>query len=517
MAMRLSGLASGMDTELMVTELMKAHRLKSTKIQNKITTLEWTQDKWKDLNSKIYSLYTGALSKLRMQGNYMTKKATSSDESRATITAATGAVTGNHTLKIKQLASAQFETGNKLGLDKNGQKITGSTKLADLGMNTSEGNQIVIETSKGKTEFTITESSTVNDFVKALKSAGLNAAYDTTQNRFFISSKESGSENAFSIQTNGDVDLSLLGLATINKTDNGDGTFTVTGGSNLVAPKDAHIIYNGAEIKSASNTITVNGLTITLKSVTIGANTADTSDDVDLNINVQDDTKAVYNMIKDFVKSYNELIKEMNEAYYAASAKGYDPLTDEQKEAMTDDQIEKWEKKIKDALLRRDDNLNSLLDTMRTNLSKGINVNGKNFSLASFGIASSNYTEKGLLHIDGDEEDSMVSAKENRLMKALEEDPDTVMKVITQVADSLYSDLTKKMSSTSLRSALTLYNDKDLTKQITKYKKDLSEMETKLQKMEDKYYKQFAAMESAMSKLNSQSANLASMLGLNTK
>lgn len=517
MAMRLSGLASGMDTDLMVSELMKAHRLKSTKIQNKITTLEWTQDKWKDLNSKIYALYTGPLSKLRMQGSFQTKKASSSDDSRATITASAGAVVGNHTLKIKQLASAQFETGDKLGLDKNQQKITGSTKLIDLGMNADAGNQIIIDAVKGVKTFTITESTTVDDFVKALRDAGLNASFDTTQNRFFISSKESGSANAFSIQTNGNVNLSLLGLAAISKTDNGDGTFTVTGGKNLVAPKDAHVIYNGAEIKSSTNTITANGLTITLKSVTAGANTADTADDVDLNINVTDDTKAVYDMIKDFVKSYNELIKEMNELFYAASAKGFEPLTDEQRESMTDDQIEKWEKKIKDSLLRRDENLNTVLDTMRTNLSKSVNVNGKNFGLASFGIASTNYTEKGLLHIDGDEDDSMVSAKTNLLMKALTEDPDTVMKVFNEVADSLYSDLTEKMRSTSLRSALTLYNDKDMAKQITKYKKDLSTMETKLKKMEDKYYKQFAAMEAAMSKLNSQSSSLASMLGMNTQ
>ena len=70
MAMRLSGLISGMDTEAVVAKLMDAHRLKTTRVQNKITTTEWKQEKWANLNAKIYALYTDQLSKLRMQGSY---------------------------------------------------------------------------------------------------------------------------------------------------------------------------------------------------------------------------------------------------------------------------------------------------------------------------------------------------------------------------------------------------------------------------------------------------------------
>lgn len=74
MAMRLSGLISGMDTEAVVAKLMDAHRLKTTRVQNKITTTEWKQEKWANLNAKIYALYTDQLSKLRMQGSYAVKK-----------------------------------------------------------------------------------------------------------------------------------------------------------------------------------------------------------------------------------------------------------------------------------------------------------------------------------------------------------------------------------------------------------------------------------------------------------
>jgi len=69
-------------------------------------------------------------------------------------------------------------------------------------------------------------------------------------------------------------------------------------------------------------------------------------------------------MVKNFVTKYNEILDELNTKYNAKSSRGYDPLTDEQKEAMSDDEIEKWETKIKDSLLRRDSTLNSIISTM---------------------------------------------------------------------------------------------------------------------------------------------------------
>ncbi|MBH1942467.1 flagellar filament capping protein FliD [Mobilitalea sibirica] len=676
MPMRLSGLASGMDTESIVTELMKAQRYKSTRIENKKTMLEWKKEKWSDLNTKLYKFYTDSLSKLRMQGSFNTKKASSSNDDKVEISASTSAPAGTHTLKVQQLASSQFVTGSKLGTDVNGNGITALTKLTDLGFNASEGTTITVETDNKTVNLDIGSSTTINDVIKTLKDAGLNASYDTSQNRFFISSKESGIQNTFSITTNsseltqerniirdylnygslstaekGTVDnalsayidtastaddktqartdlltvkhkqvredfiqsyitdeanitaatdserarleaeladgetldedvlkaavdtklrtdaealvtaeyeewetgtadatnifeasetqldtlltnyetdnstvinqtnsLSLLGLSEIITTENPDGTKTTTAGPGvvLVQASDSKVIYNGAELTGSSNTIKVNGLTLTLKGVTEGMDTpADTSDDEIISLSISNDTQAVYDMIKGFVKSYNELLTEMNEAYLAPSAKGYDPLTDEEKSAMSEKQIDQWEDKIKDSLLRRDNTVNNLLTAMRTSLSQSVDVDGVSYSLSSFGISSINYTEKGLLHIAGDADDSLVSAKEDKLMKALSENPEAVMGVFNDLAGKLYDTMTDKMSGTSLRSALTFYNDKEMSKTITNYESDLREMERKLQKMEDRYYKQFAAMETAMAKMNSQSSSLMSMLGMN--
>ena len=505
MAVRMSGLVSNLDTEGIIASLMSVQKYKKTKIENKITKLEWKQDGWKSLNKKIYSFYTDTMSKMRLQSSYATKKVTSSNEKVATVTSSNIAPEGTHSLQVSQLASGQFVTGKQLTTDNNSKAISTATKLTDLGM--TSGNTLSV-TSGGTTKtLTVDGTSTVSDFVNTLKSAGLNASYDTTQKRFFISSKASGMDNAFSLTASTTSELSGLGLDEIT---NNNGTVSVATGSivTLVKPADANFLYNGAALTSSSNNVTVNGLSLTLQGTT--------ATDETVSLAVTNDTPAVYDMVKSFVKSYNDLLGEMNTDFYADTASGFEPLTDTQKETMSDTEIEKWDTKIKDSLLRRDSTLGSLLSTMKSKLSTSVAVDGKSYSLSTFGITtSSDYTEKGLLHIAGNKDDSTSSSMEDKLMKALTEDPDTVMKVMTQISGNLYSELTSNMSSTTLRSALNVYNDKEIKNTLSDYKDDLGNMEDYLQNMEDRYYKQFSAMETALSKLNSQSASLSSLMGTN--
>lgn len=507
MPMRLSGLVSGMDTEAMVAELMKAQRQKTTKLQNKITTLDWKQEKWKALNTKIYSFYTGILSKMRFPSNYNTKKVTTTADNLVTVTGNSDAVDGTHTLKIKQLASSQYFTGDTVGTVNN-EQITKDTLLSDLGFTSSDTITVTTSKSDAPIEIAVGAYKTVGDLLNQFKKVGINASFDSNQKRIFLSSQSSGeTQGAFTLTTSNAGALSKLGLCEITQ-DILKGSDNVAAGCTLVKATDAIVYYNDVELKSATNNISVNGLTMELKGVTTG--------DQKINLNVTNDTQAAYDMIKSFIKGYNEILKEMNEAYNADSARGYDPLTDEQKEAMTDSQIEKWEDKIKSALLRRDTTLQTLISTFRSTMSSYVEYNGKNYSLSKFGIGtSSDYSERGLLHIDGNPEDEKTMAFEDKLMKALTENPTEVANVLSAFAKNLYTSLTDKMSSTSLRSAYKVYNDKEMADVQKKQKSKLSQLEKKLAEMENKYYKQFSKMESAMAKLNSESSSLTSMLGLN--
>ena len=682
MPLRLSGLISGLDTDAVVKELMSAQSLKKTKIEQKKTKAEWKQEKWDELNKKIVALYNKQVSKMRLQGSYSKRKVTSSNESAVTATANSNSAMGSHTLQVTQLASSQYVTGAKVSsiIKQNDQgqdietKVTSSTKLKDMGLTDTDTitvtnkNQTFTIKIGDKDDSTTNTVSTISSLVSKLKSAGLNASFDEKQGRFFISSKESGKDNAFSITGDG---LSKLGLTNIGdssaKPDNAvyvstDGTYLNADGyavisknnsiiqnanissnafdlrnkpenaayigkdgnyygvdgnlidesgamtlnivdisgnpddylslenipdnvpdnvayiskngedyayydadgkqinknghyiidniadteeyryvdedgclvneagerppiveSNnrisIVEASNAKIILDGAELEDSSNTFSVAGMTLELKNTTTEA----------VGLNITTDVDATYEDIKSFFKEYNTLLEEINTLYNAGSSRGYEPLSDEEKEAMTDDQIELWEKKIKDSLLRRDSQLGGLADAMRSamQLSVGIDQNGniveggkdKNpnatyYSLASFGImTSSDYTERGLLHIYGDSDDDTYAGEDDKLKAALTENPETVSKVMSSIIAQLSETMFDKMKRTSTSSSMTVYNDIELKNQIEDYKDDIKKWENKLKDIENRYYKQFSAMESAMAKMQSQGNYLSGMMG----
>ena len=268
---------------------------------------------------------------------------------------------------------------------------------------------------------------------------------------------------------------------------------------------DSEIELNGATLTSSSNNVTANGVTYELKGVTSGDET--------ITLTVNNNIDDTYKMVKDFITNYNTLLKEMNTLYYASSSKGYDPLSDDQKSEMSDKEVENWETKIKDSLLRRDSSLDSILTGMKSAMQSSVDVNGKRYSLSSFGICtSSDYTEKGLLHIYGDSDDSVYSSETDKLKKALEEDPDTLIKTLTGVFTNLHDTMQDKMKATTMSSTQSFYNDKEYKTLTTDYKKQVAKMQAKLQDMETSYYKKFSSMETALSKLQAQQSSLSSML-----
>ena len=767
MPIRMSGMISGMDTDALVKELMSAQSMKKTKIEQKKTKLEWKQEKWAELNTKIYKLYTDQLSKLRLAGNYAAKKASSSNENIITATASTSAGSGSHILEVSKLASAQYITGGKVNLKSN-SKLVADAKMEPgtvIKITSGTGSNATVKTLE------VTENTTIQDLVNTMKDAGLNANFDEAQGRFFISGTKSGAANAFSIQTYemdetasqklleatnklkeagltdseissyrtlledlnkkqeayssatdkvtawtklkeaekklADMEESLYSkaasvkvakerlaalealkndptsgteeekkaykevetavkkafyeldengeptekfseaalktaenayraeaIANINKqmnetglnfdtvedrekaiekeyqdllTNNGgeeaalnkkakesyeksldatlknsanayvetdegkakveaeaerlktadfsadlteygkavkayttaisaavNGTpepgklgnlgltdivaainkdtgkfelkYTIPQNSdlNITEAADSEIKLDGAILTGEGNSFTVAGVTYSIKNVTAGEK---------VSITIGQDTDAVMGMVKDFVKSYNELMTEMNALYGADSAKGYEPLTDEEKEAMSDKQIEMWESKIKDSLLRRDDSLNSVITGMRSSLQTSVTVNGTQYSLASFGIVTGNYTERGLLHIYGDSEDSAYADQSNKLLEMFSKNPEEAAQALSGIAMNLYNTLQDKMKGNSVSSAMTFYNDKEMKKQITSYKEEISKWETRLEDMEERYYKQFSAMETALAKLQSQSSYLSNLMG----
>ena len=275
---------------------------------------------------------------------------------------------------------------------------------------------------------------------------------------------------------------------------------------------DAEITLNGIQYTGSTNNFSVNGLNITAQVVT-GDGDANA-----ISITTSTDTQGIYDKIKDFLSQYNSLINEITSLYNADSAKGYEPLTDDEKDAMSDTEVEKWEQKIKDSLLRRDDNLESLMSAMTSAMSGAVEVNGKKMYLSNFGIKTLGYlnapkNQQNAYHIDGDEDDANSSGNADKLMTAITNDPDTVINFMQGLADNLYKSVHTKMQSSSLSSIYTVYNDKEMASEYSDYTDLIKKWEEKLQDKEDYYYKKFSSMETALSKLNSQTSSLSGLFG----
>ena len=632
MAMRMTGLVSGMDTESMVKELVSASSEKVNKIKQKKQDVEWKKEIWSGLNTKIYNFYKTQLSAFKSVSNYKTKKATASDETKVTVKAGAGATNGTHSVSVEQTASSAYLTGDNIKIKGNsytryndaglatkfadmtdasgqslnltGQKISisdgtkkveyelggtgtdgvaslselneklaknenfkglsasikdgkltftnttaktaddgsksgttytvkadalgingtvgydkdaaagntvstaftakvannftsadisGSTKLADLGIKVGTTFSV-----NGK-DFVVDDKSTINDFTTAVSKMGVSASFDASHGRFYLNASKTGAANDFNLTSSDSSALEALGLGSK---------------AEKVDARDAIIYYNNVKYTSDSNTLTVNGLTITAKAKTDSA----------VNIEVAADVDSAYNTIKKFVKSYNELIEEMNK-YYNEKDAGYDALTEDERSKLSDTQIEKWEEKAKQGLLRRDSTLQTLLSGMRTMLNKGVQVtmadgSTKTMTLASLGIVTGDYTENGKLHILGDEDDDQYSSETNTLKNLLESGSDIVGQVIggstntSGVGTQMYDYLRKSMTRIEgVRSTQTFYNDKTLDSEIDDYDDDIDKWDEKLQNLEDKYYDQFSKMESAMAKLQSQQSYLSSLFG----
>lgn len=544
--LRMTGMYSGMDTESIVSQLVKTKSTKVTNLKNEQKKLEWKQTAWQDLNSKIYNMYSKTLSNLRLTSAYSKKSTVSSDSTKVTVVASEGAVNGTQTLKVNKLAKSGYLTGAKLdgktstttGTDgKDVTKVVNwetTDKLSEIDSNLT-GKTISITTGSGTdaktTDIEITADMTINDLVAKFKDAGVNASFDTTNQRFFINSTGTGSAKNFTLSSDDSTALASLGL-------DPNATYTDINGSKnscvKIEGQDAEIVLNGATFVSDSNTFSINGLTINTLGVT----------DEEISLVTSTDYDGIYNTIKDFLTEYNDLINEMDKLYNADSARKYDMLTNDEKDSMTDDEVEQWEDKIKSALLRKDNSLYNVMNTLTTTMMDGYYENnlsdkqkknmsaseisawykengGKKHYLSDYGIGTLRYfeaqdNEHHAYHINGDADDEFTSTKEDKLKAAIAEDPEGTANFFATLCKTLYSKLDETMSeSTEYSSIYKVYNDKQLKKDYKDYTKKISDAEDELNDYEDRWYNKFSKMEVALSKLQSQTSSISSMLGSN--
>lgn len=282
-------------------------------------------------------------------------------------------------------------------------------------------------------------------------------------------------------------------------------------GKNELGGEDAKFSINGLETGRHSNTFTLNGVTFTLKETF-------SNSEPSVKIGTKTDTDKVYNTIKSFIDKYNETIDKINKKIGEERYRDYTPLTQEQREALSEKEVEMWEEKAKSGLIRRDQTLSSGLDKMRSDFYAAVNFEGDSQykQLTAIGITTTNLynVNKGKLEIN-----------EDKLRQAIENDPDGVYKLFANDSEN-YAEkgiarrLRDSMTTTIQAIEETAGNDIKTNSQFTigKNLDDISnrvkDLEARLKQVEERYYKQFTAMETAVQKMNQQSSYLMQQLGL---
>lgn len=507
MAIQFTGLASGLDTQSIIADLMKLEKTKVEEVKKDKTRLEWKKEEWEKVNKQLYSFYTEDLFKFKTRGTYLQRNYTSSDEAAVKVSSSSTANAGTHEIKVDKMAKGSNLNGAKIKKTDN-TVADASTKMSELmdftGVTTPVTINIKADSSAAFGEdnkISIGKDDTISDVVKKINGLKLdkdiNVNYDASFGRMFMTSKDTGSDIQISI---GDEENDAGAIQLINALG-----FATTGNvANGSAGQVAEFSYNGTNLTSESNEVKVNGLSLTLL-----------SEGTTTNITAVQDTDAVYKSVKDFILKYNGLLMDLNTKIEADSSRGYNPLTTEEKAAMSEDEVKLWEDKIKKSIFRRDGTLSSIKNEMRSIMttSNGVDSSASKYNyLSDLGIVTWNHTEKGVLHIEGDKDDPNFSLKKDKLRKAIEDNPEEVMELLAAVGSQLYDKMTDRLKSTSLSSALTIYNDKLIKDDIKDYDKKISDLEKRMSLIESRYYKQFTAMEQAIQKSNSTGSWLSQQL-----
>lgn len=574
---------SGLDIESLVKMGMMNKQNQYDKMYQTQLKQTWVKEAYNTVYTDVKA-FKESMSTFKMQSNMSAMQATSSNNDVVSVTANGAAAAMNHKITVEQVASNAYlmtANGQKIGRANASPAAANSAYLKDVlfsgdatkttvdgqtsylvkndttnKTDTFKGSDVAIsievqdsdeKDSNGnpvthKVEFTYDQifgdNKTLNDLATAFSNSGANiqGGYDTVNDSFSLYNKTSGADNKIGLQANNDKSAELLNklhLASYDSQNNTLGTEAtfVNGTMNPAAVgTNAKATIDGKTYESSTNKLNVANVIYNFNGVS--AKNADGTSQAST-ISVSQDTDKIVDNVKKFVETYNTLIDSLNTKYREEKNTDYKPLTKKQEGEMTESQIDKWNEKAKSGLLYHDNNIYSIISDMRESLYTKVDAvdtvltdsKGNKYSynsMSSIGITSS--TNQG--HITLDEE---------KLKKALTEDPDCVYQLFasdqdstyvagstnknqadtytsksdylnTGIANRLYNAMTTNISNLESYAGTSKETDDEsyLGKLITNMNTKMTSFQTLMKSYESKLYEKYDAMEVALSKLGTQ-------------
>ncbi len=476
-----------MDVDSMVSQLMTAKRAPLNKLNQQKTILQWTRDSYRELNSKIVDFKDNKLKSYKLSAGMNTQQAVLTGNTTAVKAEATADANGT-AMSIEVVSLAKKSNIQSEALTTGDTKTAQlSTKLEDLGGEITASNfDLVIN---GKL-LSLSKDDTIASAIRKINSlpnANVIAAFDEVSGKFSVISKEYGKD--ITVDTSNFNAFSFGGVETAKQA-------VVNVKVNPLDPSNT----STKTFYSDSNSLTVNGIQLSLLATNTAANP--------VNITTTTDSTKALDTIKAFVDNYNDFINTFSTKVNEEKYRTYQPLTNEEKKEMKDSDVIAWEAKAKSGLLKNDEILKATTSSMRSAIMEQLK------ELSSVGITTGQYYENGKIYIN-----------EEKLKAALQSDPQKVTNIFKGTTDGSTKGIFEKIGNTM---------DEALTKMVTKagtskyssdinsvykeesvmgrklkdYNKRISSLEVRLVDMETRYYKQFTAMEKAMNKYQSQSSSL---------
>ena len=400
---------------------------------------------------------------------------------------------------------------NFFGISSGSNKISNTTSLGDIFTGIWDANGEATISLGDADPIKITKDTNFATFLEKINSsdAGVKISYNQTSQKYTLESKESGEVNKIKIGNDQSTETVFKAMG-----------FDISGGvideaQHTKVAQDAVLTIDGIKTTRTSNNIELDGMDITLNKVTEAGET--------ITLGNETDVDGIYETISKFVEEYNTLIGDLNKQVSERIAKSddysyYEPLTDQEKKEMDEDEIKLWEEKAKTGLIYRDSTITGVLQKMRTAMySSYTKEDGSKIAMYNFGITtSSEYTDNGKLVID-----------EDKLKKAISENLDDIQSLFTGkgieggkgLVDNLEGVINSAIGTKgALREKAGIegtasVNNNTFSNQIKDLNEKIRLEKERLVEKENRYYLLFSSMESSIMNSNSQLDALFSMLG----
>ncbi|MBP1744174.1 MAG: fliD [Firmicutes bacterium] len=494
---RITGLATGLDTDSIVKASLQGQQSKIDKADQQKQLYQFQQDLYRDAIKQFkefYSKYTDITNTdtcMLLSKNYQSTAFTTGDTTGSvSAEGLSGAVEGTYNIKVANTATrAAGSFADLSNLKSSATQFTVNGKTVNIDLTTSLAGG---------------ENPTDDELMAKINSSLTSAGIDAKMTKSTLS--------GYRIQTNQTGSAQSIGISVPQADPDPALTFSFSG-------TDAHVTVTDSYGTTAEKTYSSNSFTIDNVRFTISNSTPEAG----VTFTGKTDVSALQKRISDFVKDYNKLIESITTKLQEKKYSDYPPLTDAQREEMTEDQIEKWEAKTKSGLLRNDSYLNAITSQMRSAINTAV------------GTSTLKYTDIGIDFTNDYSKPGQLTLDETKLKAALEGNPDQVISLFTSTSDA--ADAAEKYGDTGIMQRLkTILNDSvnvssslllkkagytgsstlssnTLQTMIDKQAKLISSLKEKYADQQTALYNKYAALETAMNGYNNQLASLSSMLG----